>query len=148
MRSRESITRCKAGEESEEAQRSGEAAEAEAQRAREAAEAEAQRSRDLRLAELREARKLRELELKPEKEKALLAAKLKAAVREYQIKLASLGRHPPLDTASAFNPARNIRLMPPSNRRRLINLLIIWRKLLIVSICPKIIGYYYCRVSW
>ena len=81
-------------------------AEAEAQKAREEA-------RELRLAELREARALRELELKAEKEKALLAAELEAAVREHELKMASLGKHSPSDKASVFDPARNIRLVPP-----------------------------------
>ena len=119
----------------EEAQRAREAAEAEAQRAREAAEAEAQRAREaekalqdaqlaaqlaeaekareLRLAELKEARELRELELKAEKEKALLAAELEAAAREHELKMASLGKQSPSEKASAFDPARNIRLVPP-----------------------------------
>ena len=83
----------------------------------EAAEAEAQRARDLRLAELKEARKLRELELKAEQEKALLAAEIEtkkeAAAREHELKMASLGKHSPSDKASAFDPARNIRLVPP-----------------------------------
>ena len=83
---------------------------AEAQKAREAARA-------LRLAELKEARELRELELKAEQEKALLAAeveaKKEAAAREHELKMASLGKHPPSDKASAFDPARNIRLVPP-----------------------------------
>ena len=85
----------------------------EAQRAREAAEAEAQRARDLRLAELKEARELRELELKAEQEKALLEAEKEAAAREHELKMASLGKHSPSDKASAFDPARNIRLVPP-----------------------------------
>ena len=96
----------------------------EAQKAREAAEAEAQRARDLRLAELKEARELRELELKAEREKrdlelkaeqekALLEAEKEAAVREHELKMASLGKHPPSDKASVFDPARNIRLVPP-----------------------------------
>ena len=106
-------------------------AEAEAQKARdaekaarEAAEAEAQRARELRLAELKEARELRELELKAEREKrdlelkaeqekALLEAKKEAAAREHELKMASLGKHSPSDKASAFDPARNIRLVPP-----------------------------------
>ena len=96
-----------------EAKRAHEAAEAEAKRAREAAEAEAQRARDLRLAELKEARELRELELKAEQEKALLEAKKEAAVREHELKMASLGKQSPSDKASAFDPARNIRLVPP-----------------------------------
>ena len=83
---------------------------AEAQRAREAAreaaEAEAQRARDLRLAELKEARELRELELKAEADK-------EAATREHELKMASLGIHTPKDKSSAFDPARNIRLVPP-----------------------------------
>ena len=90
---------------------------AEAQRAREAAreaaEAEAQRARDLRLAELKEARELRELELKAEQEKALLEAEKEAAAREHELKMASLGKHSPSDKASVFDPARNIRLVPP-----------------------------------
>ena len=101
---------------------------AEAQRAREAAreaaEAEAQRARDLRLAELKEARELRELELKAEREKrdlelkaeqekALLEAEKEAAAREHELKMASLGKHSPSDKASTFDPARNIRLVPP-----------------------------------
>ena len=83
---------------------------AEAQRAREAAreaaEAEAQKARDLRLAELKEARELRELELKAEADK-------EAATREHELKMASLGIHTPKDKSSAFDPARNIRLVPP-----------------------------------
>ena len=97
----------------EEAQKAREAAEAEAKRAREAAEAEAQRARDLRLAELKEARELRELELKAEQEKALLEAEKEAAAREHELKMASLGKHSPSDKASVFDPARNIRLVPP-----------------------------------
>ena len=101
----------------EEAQKAREAAEAEAKRAREAEEAEAQRARDLRLAELKEARELRELELKAEQEKALLAAEIEAkkeaAAREHELKMASLGKQSPSDKASVFDPARNIRLVPP-----------------------------------
>ena len=115
-----------------EAQKAREAAEAEAKRAREAAEAEAQRARDLRLAELKEARELRELELKAEQEKALLEAEKEAAAREYELKMASLGKQSPSDKASVFDPARNIRLVPHFKKRRLINILLILRKLLIV----------------
>ena len=85
----------------------------EAKRAREAAEAEAQRARDLRLAELKEARELRELELKAEQEKALLEAEKEAAAREHELKMAGLGKHSPSDKAGVFDPARNIRLVPP-----------------------------------
>ena len=85
--------------------------------AREAAEAEAQRARDLRLAELKEARELRELELKAEQEKALLAAEIEAkkeaSAREHELRMAGLGKHSPSDRASTFDPARNIRLVPP-----------------------------------
>ena len=83
-------------------------AEAEAQKAHEEA-------RELRLAELREAREVCELELKAETEKALLAAELEAAAREHELKMASLGKHAPSDSdkASTFDPARNIRLVPP-----------------------------------
>ena len=86
---------------------------AEAQKAREAAEAEAQRARDLRLAELKETRELRELELKAEQEKALLEAEKEAAAHEHELKMASLGKHSPSDRVSVFDPARNIRLVPP-----------------------------------
>ena len=86
--------------------------------------AEAQKAQDLRLAELKEARELRELELKAEREKrdlelkaeqekALLEAEKEAAACEHELKMASLGKHSPLDKASAFDPARNIRLVPP-----------------------------------
>ena len=79
---------------------------AEAQKAREAA-------RELTLAELKEARELRELELKAEQEKALLEVEKEAAAREHELKMAGLGKHPPSDKASAFDPARNVRLVPP-----------------------------------
>ena len=97
----------------EEAQRARDAEKAlqdaqfeEAQKAREAA-------RDLRLAELKEARELRELELKAEQEKALLEAEKEAAAREHELKMAGLGKHSPSDKACVFDPARNIRLVPP-----------------------------------
>ena len=89
-----------------EAQKARDAAEAEAKRAREAAEAEAEKARELRLAELKEARELRELELKTEADK-------EAAARKHELKMAGLGIHSPKDKASAFDPARNIRLVPP-----------------------------------
>ena len=96
----------------------------EAQRARDAEKAlqdaqfaEAQKARELRLAELKEARELRELELKAEQEKALLAAEIEAkkeaVAREHELKMASLGKQSPSDRASVFDPARNIRLVPP-----------------------------------
>ena len=75
---------------------------------------------------------MRELELKAEKEKALLAAELEAAARARELKMASLGIHPPSDKASVFDPARNIRLVPPPKKRGLKNILLILRKLLIV----------------
>ena len=79
--------------------------------------AEAQKARELRLAELKEARELRELELKAEQEKALLVAEIEAkkeaAAREHELKMASLGKQSPSDRASVFDPARNIRLVPP-----------------------------------
>ena len=89
----------------------------EAQRAREAEKAlqdaqlaaqlsEAEKARELRLAELKEARELRELELKAEADK-------EAAAREHELKMAGLGIHTPKDKSSAFDPARNIRLVPP-----------------------------------
>ena len=84
------------------------------------------------MAELKEAHELRELELKAEQQKALLEAEKEASAREHELKMASLGKHPPSDKASVFDPARNIRLVPPSKKRRLINILLILRKLLIV----------------
>ena len=50
-------------------------------------------------------RELRELELKAEAEK-------EAAAREHELKMAGLGKHPPSDKATAFDPSRNIRLVP------------------------------------
>ena len=88
-------------------------AEAEAQKARDAEKAAREEARELRLAELKEARELRELELKAEQEKALLEAEKEAAAREHELKMAGLGKHSPSDKASAFDPARNIRLVPP-----------------------------------
>ena len=94
--------------------------------------AEAQRARDLRLAELKEDRELRELELKAEREKrdlelkaeqekALLEAEKEAAVREHELKMAGLFKHSPSDKASAFDPARNIRLVPPFQEKEVDN---------------------------
>ena len=97
----------------EETQRAREAAEAEAQKARDAEKAAREEARDLRLAELKEARELRELELKAEQEKALLEAEKEAAAREHELKMASLGKQSPSEKASVFDPARNIRLVPP-----------------------------------
>ena len=54
-----------------------------------------------------------ELELKAEQETAILEAEKEAAAREHELKMAGLGKHPPSDKASAFDPARNIRLVPP-----------------------------------
>ena len=81
-------------------------AEAEAQKARDAEKAAREEARELRLAELKEARELRELELKAEADK-------EAAAREHELRMAGLGIHSPKDKASAFDPARNIRLVPP-----------------------------------
>ena len=100
----------------------------EAQRARDAEKAAREEARELRLAELKEAHELRklelkaeqekrELELKAEQEKALLEdefeAKKESAMRKHEIKMAGLGKHSPSDKASVFDPARNIRLVPP-----------------------------------
>ena len=49
---------------------------------------------------------MRELELKAEADK-------EADAREHELKMASLGKQSPSDKASAFDPARNIRLVPP-----------------------------------
>ena len=107
------IVRLKLDYEREERRLAHEEAREEAQRAREEAQKARKEARDLRLAELKEACELRELELKAEKEKALLAAELEAAAREHELRMASLGKHTPSDKASTFDPARNIRLVPP-----------------------------------
>ena len=102
--------------EREEAQRAHEAAEKahDAEKALQDAQlAEAQNARDLRLAELKEAHEMRELELKAEQEKTLLEAEKEAAAREHELQVAGLGRYSTPDRASAFDPARNIRLVPP-----------------------------------
>ena len=75
-------------------------------------------ARELRLAMLKEASELRELELKSEQEKALLEAKKEAVVHEHELKMASLGKQPPSDQASAFDPARNIRLVPSLQEKK------------------------------
>ena len=107
-------------------------AEAEAQKACDAEKAAREEARELRLAELKEARELRELELKAEQEKALLEAEKEAAAREHELKMAGLGKHSPSDKASAFDPARNIRLVPPFQEKEVDKYLLILRKLLIV----------------
>ena len=56
---------------------------------------------------------MRELEFKAEQEKALLEAEKEAAAQEHELKMAGLGKHPLSDKSSAFDPARNIRLVPP-----------------------------------
>ena len=73
----------------------------EAQRACDAEKAAREEARELRLAELKEARELRELEFK------------EAAARKHELKMAGLGIHSPKDKSSTFDPARNIRLVPP-----------------------------------
>ena len=91
---------------------------------------------------------MRELELKAEKEKALLAAELEAVAREHDLKMASLGKHPPSDKASAFDPARNIRLVPPFQEKEVDKYFAHFEKVADSLNWPKKVGYYYCRVSW
>ena len=90
---------------------------------------EREEAQELRLDELKEARELRELQLKAEQEKrdlelkaeqqkALLEAEKQGAVCEHELKMASLGKHSPSDKASAFDPARNIRLVPPFQEKK------------------------------
>ena len=78
---------------------------------------EAQRARDaekaLQDAQLAAQREEAQRELKAEQDKALLEAEKEAAAREHELKMACLGKHSPSDKASAFDPARNIRLVPP-----------------------------------
>ena len=49
---------------------------------------------------------MRELELKAEADK-------EAAAREHELKMAGLGIHSPKYKSGSFDPARNIRLVPP-----------------------------------
>ena len=42
---------------------------------------------------------------------AEIEAKKEATAREHELKMASLGKHPPSDRASTFYPDRNIRLV-------------------------------------
>ena len=100
------IVRLKLDFEREERRLAREEAREEAQRARDAEKAAREEARELRLAELKEARELRELELKAEADK-------EAAACEHELKMAGLGIHSPKDKASTFDPARNIRLVPP-----------------------------------
>ena len=76
-------------------------------------DAQLAQARELRLAELKEARELHELELKAEQEKALLEAEKEAAAHEHELKMPGLGNQSPSVRASVFDPARNIRLVPP-----------------------------------
>ena len=80
----------------------------EAQRARDVEKAlqDAQLAAQLAEAEKAELNEARELELKAEAEK-------EAAAREHELKMAGLGIHPPKDKGSAFDSARNIRLVVP-----------------------------------
>ena len=55
--------------------------------------------------------------------------------------MADLGKHSPSNRASAFDPARNIRLVPPFQAKEV-------DKYLAQIFGPKIVGYCYCRVSW
>ena len=69
-------------------------------------------------------RKQKKIERKrSEQEKALLSAekeaKKEAAMREHELKMADLGKHPTSDRSSAFNPARNIRLVSPFQEKEL-----------------------------
>ena len=113
----------------------------EAQKARDADKAAREEARELRLAELKEARELRELELKAEADK-------EAAACEHELKMASLGIHTPKDKSSAFDPARNIRLVPPFQEKEVDKYFAHFEKVADSSNCPKKVGYYYCRVSW
>ena len=116
----------------------------EAQKAHDADKAAREEAQELRLAELKEARELREIELKAEQEKALLAAEIEAkkeaAAHEHELKMASLGKHSPSDKASVFDPARNIRLVPPYFAH--------FEKVADSLSWPKQSWYYYCKVSW
>ena len=138
------IVRLKLDFECQERRLAPEEAREEAQKAHDAEKSACKEAHELRRAELKEACELRELELKAEAEKEAAARKLRelelkaeaekeAAVHEHELKMAGLGVHSPKDKSNAFDPARNIRLVPPPfKKRRLINILLILRKLLIV----------------
>ena len=115
------IVRLKLDFEREERRLAREEAREEAQRARDAKKAAREEARELRLAELKEARELCELELKAEREKRDLELKAEAdkeaAAREHELKMAGLGIHSPKDKPSAFDPARNFRLVIPLSRK-------------------------------
>ena len=111
-------------------------------------DAQLAQARELRLAELKEARELRELELKAEQEKALLEAEKEAAAREHELKMAGLGKHSPSDKASAFDRARNIRLVPPFQEKEVDKYFAHFEKVADSLNWPKKVGYYYCKVSW
>ena len=81
--------------------------------------AELKEAHELRELELKAEREKRELELKAEQEKALLEAEKEAAVREHELKMAGLGKQSPSDRSSAFDPARNIRLVPPFQEKEI-----------------------------
>ena len=87
---------------------------------------------------------MRKLELNAEQEKALLEAKKEAAMREHELKMASIGKH----RASAFDPARNIRLVPPFQEKEVDKYFAHFEKVADSLNWPKKVGYYYCRVSW
>ena len=103
----------------EDAREEAERARKEAQKACDAEKAACEEARELRLAELKEAR---ELELKAERKKHDLELKAEAdkeaAAREHELKMASLGIHSPKDKSGAFDPARNIRLVPPFQEKK------------------------------
>ena len=117
MRKTAEVLKLKLEFEGEEWRLACEEAREEAQRAREEARelilAESKEARELRELELKAEREKLELELKAEQEKALLEAQKEASAREHELKMTSLGKHPPSDKASVFDPARNIRLVPP-----------------------------------
>ena len=67
----------------------------------------------MRELDLKVEQKKHDFELKAEQEKALLEAKKEAAEREHELKMPGLSKHPSSDKASVFDPARNLRLVPP-----------------------------------
>ena len=94
-----------------------------AQKARYAEKAARKEAQELRLAELKEAHELSELELKAERENRDLELKVEAdkeaAACEHELKMAGLGIHSPKNKSGAFDPARNIRLVPPFQEKEL-----------------------------
>ena len=88
---------------------------------------------------------MRELELKAEQQKALLEAEKEAATCKHELKMASLGIQSPKDKSSAFDPARNIRLVPPFREKEVDKYFAHFEKVADSFYCPKKVGFYIAK---